>query len=812
MKRAEKDRLIIQSVVACMGTEGILCTLLSCGNLSVHNVIAYVAAAVFSMFFVILMNKRKQLKKCIAAAIGIVLALLLMFFKYIYNGFCFAANDIISVLETTGKMVPDRISVGDEIYSDKLKVWQEDIALLVFVMFTALLVCFVVVELKSVLCAIITILPIMLYFLSYNIVADIVSMFLCVLYVFAVASFKRNGMDTASPKRILLIGTVTALLCLAIVNPGTYKNFGIFNINFANVGYQIYDKYLRAMNISFLDTAFEGNKEGNDGIAIGDGSEKSDGKDVSFWSNGELGNKDEVNYENEDIFSVYTYDIGQTLYMPEQYGILYYYGENRWTQERFDNDEALKIEEKLISMIEYNKEMSDFIADGLGSYDELIKPYRYRKIQTVNGTLKETSVYDFVINENCYKKFAALADRERVIKTEEYWNAAGAYTTWSQEDYIYFEEKKRNTLANYRKISDEHRELIYSLVGENEVKTLDEKFEYIRLIKEFLVNNYSYTLSPGKLPEGKDFLEYFLSESKEGYCTYFATAATLMFRAAGIPARYVEGYAATSAHIRKSAYSLVDDIAYKNVAPEYKSNGKTVKEYFVNIKDSQAHAWVEVYIEGYGWVVVEVTPANMQTGTFGTGKNELAYEDETKSETPEELPQETESVVQTEAESQENETESSVQTVAVNKNKFKFTWWIFALILIIAFVVIIFVCGIKRYTRRKSRIEEILASGDVLKMYVCLEQLLKYTVYSRADMMSYEEYAEYLEQENYIFKENRFKDMVLIILKARFGGENVVISDAETQLVRECVSGIRNELTAQMPKFKYILIKYIYVV
>jgi hypothetical protein len=74
-------------------------------------------------------------------------------------------------------------------------------------------------------------------------------------------------------------------------------------------------------------------------------------------------------------------------------------------------------------------------------------------------------------------------------------------------------------------------------------------------------------------------VEYFLIDSRQGYCMHFATAATLMLRELGVPARYVDGYVA-----------------------EAKAGRIT------NVPDSAAHAWVEIYLPGLGWYPVEVTP------------------------------------------------------------------------------------------------------------------------------------------------------------------------------------------------------------
>lgn len=104
-------------------------------------------------------------------------------------------------------------------------------------------------------------------------------------------------------------------------------------------------------------------------------------------------------------------------------------------------------------------------------------------------------------------------------------------------------------------------------------------------VKSYLSLNCYYTLSPGKVPKGQDFVDYFLSESHKGYCVHFATAATVMLRAMGVPARYVEGYVVT--------------------ADDYKTAGS---DGWASIRDSRAHAWVEVYSPGLGWQSVEMTP------------------------------------------------------------------------------------------------------------------------------------------------------------------------------------------------------------
>ncbi len=132
----------------------------------------------------------------------------------------------------------------------------------------------------------------------------------------------------------------------------------------------------------------------------------------------------------------------------------------------------------------------------------------------------------------------------------------------------------------------------------------------------YLTGTCRYSLSPGTTPPGEDFTRYFLEESREGYCVHFATAATLLFRSMGIPARYVEGY----------------------IVPQRDFGGSDA-EGWVHVSDERGHAWAEIYVPLYGWVPVETTPGYSE----GSAQNpNMPYpEEEEPSEMPEESSSET---------------------------------------------------------------------------------------------------------------------------------------------------------------------------
>ena len=132
-------------------------------------------------------------------------------------------------------------------------------------------------------------------------------------------------------------------------------------------------------------------------------------------------------------------------------------------------------------------------------------------------------------------------------------------------------------------------------------------------IQGYLMRNYRYTLDVVPQPENLDFVSSFLLNTKEGYCTYFASAMTVLCRMAGLPARYVEGYLA-----------------------EPDENGHAY------VTGLNGHAWTEVYFSGFGWLTFDATPAQRRTSEV---PEDMLPPEEQPPETtpePEEMPPEEE--------------------------------------------------------------------------------------------------------------------------------------------------------------------------
>lgn len=142
-----------------------------------------------------------------------------------------------------------------------------------------------------------------------------------------------------------------------------------------------------------------------------------------------------------------------------------------------------------------------------------------------------------------------------------------------------------------------------SLLGVDENNTLNEK---VSAIREYYQENIPYTIKPGKTPKKADFINHFLEVNKRGYCSHFASAATLALRYLGVPARYVEGYAVDYYQMMRA--ELVEGAEYGEYYDGYSELGETAL-LEVDVTDADAHAWIEVYDETQGWIVADVTPS-----------------------------------------------------------------------------------------------------------------------------------------------------------------------------------------------------------
>ena len=126
-------------------------------------------------------------------------------------------------------------------------------------------------------------------------------------------------------------------------------------------------------------------------------------------------------------------------------------------------------------------------------------------------------------------------------------------------------------------VSPRIRELAWQIIRQAGAVT---PYDQARAIEFWLRTNIQYNESIPAPPRGRDPIEWFLFERRQGYCNYYATAMVLMLRSQGIPARLAAGFAQGTWDAEHRSYL---------------------------VRERDAHTWVEVYFPGYGWIEFEPT-------------------------------------------------------------------------------------------------------------------------------------------------------------------------------------------------------------
>ena len=136
----------------------------------------------------------------------------------------------------------------------------------------------------------------------------------------------------------------------------------------------------------------------------------------------------------------------------------------------------------------------------------------------------------------------------------------------------------------YTALPDHLEQSVYDLARKI-TAGISNPYEKAAAIRDWLRTNCQYTLDVSDHPENIDFVTMFLFQTRKGYCTYFASAMTVLCRMVGLPARYVEGYLA-----------------------EPGAGGEAI------VTGEDAHAWTEVCFKGFGWLTFDATPKTRDTG------------------------------------------------------------------------------------------------------------------------------------------------------------------------------------------------------
>lgn len=169
-----------------------------------------------------------------------------------------------------------------------------------------------------------------------------------------------------------------------------------------------------------------------------------------------------------------------------------------------------------------------------------------------------------------------------------------------QEYSVYrnMEEAYRNFVEEYDlALTEDSWNVLRRQLGETGEK--NSLSDIYKKINEYLSENIYYDEKCTVLNGSADFLHWVLEKTGAGYSVHYATAATLMLRYMGVPARYVEGYLLTADEA--AMYSPGDEII---------------------LTEKNAHAWTEIYLTGVGFVPLEFTPGYIDLNDFPKNEQE----------------------------------------------------------------------------------------------------------------------------------------------------------------------------------------------
>ncbi|NLF92873.1 MAG: transglutaminase domain-containing protein [Oligosphaeraceae bacterium] len=142
-------------------------------------------------------------------------------------------------------------------------------------------------------------------------------------------------------------------------------------------------------------------------------------------------------------------------------------------------------------------------------------------------------------------------------------------------------EPPRNFGWNYRQLPRKVISARMMDLARDLTESADTPHQKALVLRDYLRQNFTYNMSPPRPPAGQELSDFFLFESREGFCQHYAQALTLLARMAGLHSRLVTGYSPGNFNLLANCFEV------------YEYHG---------------HAWVQIFIEPFGWLTFDGTP------------------------------------------------------------------------------------------------------------------------------------------------------------------------------------------------------------
>jgi hypothetical protein len=608
-----------------------------------------------------------------------------------------------------------------------------------------------------------------------------------IFYYLVCAIFNKNKKIYIKRVGILAISVavITGMVML-LVNPKKYDG----EARYTKYG-KVVDKFTDVLGINKIS-------DGIDSVFAGANSSIGSGG----IGGGKLGEVDGIEYSGEKIFNISMIKDSNNVYLKGFVGN--WYTGNSWEAMGINDTNYYR------EYVNSTQKGSELIISNDYDYIQILKTISSKKTIAITyladeKTYKIYPYYSDIYIPNYFNGIIPDAPKKNTMGYDYYSISTDEAISFlkfsSDEDYdsqYFFESISTDVPDNIEELFDKilTGDMDKSNYTDYDFENPEMIMQCVKNVQKYLADNTQYTLKPGRLEKNKDYVEDFLTNKKKGYCTAYASAATLMFRYYGIPARYVEGYVITQKDQKDPLETSYDEI-------------------FIELKDSSAHAWTEIYISGIGFIPVEVTPGyygiNQGNSTnINSGLNNNNENDSTEVTT--EKSQESKNIIDdTEITTDDIRTTDNFGRMVTNEtddkkndeNIFIIYGIIFAIIVIIMVFAIVSKNNSSKRYRKLMNYNTNNTRHNIKILDIHLRKIMKKYNISYSKDRSLEQVAE--ELNNFIDKiqpseEAEFPDkedtlvVLRIIEKQKYSDENAKFTDEECKKVRQYVENLKNSL------------------